>query len=37
MGANGAYAIEARAATQIDAWFEAVEQARALGMLRSGQ
>ena len=37
LGANGANVIEARAAAQTEAWFEAVEQARALGMLGSGQ
>ena len=37
MGANGANVIEARAATQAEAWFEAVEQARALGELGGGQ
>jgi len=36
MGANGANVIEARAASQTEAWFEAVEQARALGMLGGG-
>ena len=32
IGANGSHAIEARAGTQLDAWLEAVEQARALGL-----
>jgi hypothetical protein len=33
-GTNGENAIEARAAMQGEAWLQAVEQARALGMLR---
>jgi hypothetical protein len=32
IGANGPHVLEARAGTQLDAWMEAVEQARALGM-----
>ncbi len=32
LGANGAHVLEARASTQLNAWLEAVEQARALGM-----
>jgi hypothetical protein len=32
LGANGSHVIEARGPTQLDAWMEAVEQARALGM-----
>ena len=32
LGANGPNVIEARGATQLDAWLEAVEQARALGL-----
>jgi len=33
-GTNGENRIEAREATQSEAWLQAVEQARALGMLR---
>jgi hypothetical protein len=32
-GANGENVIEARAATQAEAWHKAAEQARSLGML----
>jgi hypothetical protein len=35
VGANGPHIIEARGATQLDAWLEAVEQARALGLAGS--
>ena len=33
MGTNGSHVIEARGATRLDTWLEAVEQARALGMV----
>ena len=32
LGANGSHTIEARGKTPLDAWLDAVEQARALGM-----